>query len=86
MLARTLAVACFAAIGWTLAIGAFVRYGGPMAKFFNLKSAGVALVCALPVVLNKLVPAVPVEVWAAVSSYIGVRLLHLDPSELGLKK
>lgn len=69
-----------------MAIGAMLRYGGPMAKFFNLKSGAAALVCALPVVLNKLVPAVPVEVWAAVAGYLGVRLLHLDPSALGLKK
>ncbi len=83
MFTYALAGLAFCLIGWAFAFGLLLRYGDPMlSKYLNFKSAAVALVTAAPVVLYALFPKVPLEVYAACSAYIGVRLFHLDPKDL----
>ena len=83
MYTQALAGLVFCAIGWTLALGMFLRYGGPMkdflSRFVSFKSLGAALYLATPSLLHAAVPKIPLEACEAATLFIGVHLFHMAP-------
>lgn len=83
MFARALAALFLCVAVWVVALGLFVRYGGPMSdklsKFVSWKSFGAAVYISAPALLHALVPRIPLELCEAATAFIAVHLLHMAP-------